>query len=278
MNKAAFRTLAMPEKDLHQYLSKPRISFCSWEWPFCIHNCSPGFQMKRSREWSAWQQVWYIWASDTYSYGIPIQYSTKCEIWKYWLSPANCGSGLALLLFFNPHKRRRIQCNSQLPKLFLYYQQRRFESWNVLDSSTLWEWGVDCTLWLPVINCYSFRSNCLTEPELCFVLSADFQDFGWAQQGDGSHFQGTDLAPDSDFRETWGCPEYFFKPEPFFLAWTKTEKPIPLSSVCKTERGWAELCVLDNIFKLWNIYWCSLLIDLTLSNDLRGHIICGADT
>lgn len=49
MNKVAFHTLAMPEKDLHQYLSKPRISFCSWEWPFCIHNCSPGFQMKRSR-------------------------------------------------------------------------------------------------------------------------------------------------------------------------------------------------------------------------------------
>lgn len=192
---------------------------------------------QKGREWSVWQQVWHIWASDTYSYGIPIQYSTKCEIWKSWLSPANCGSGLALLLFFNPHKRRRIQCNSQLPKLFLYYQQRRFESWNVLDSSTLWEWGVDCTLWLPVINCYSFRSNCLTEPELCFVLSADFQDFGWAQQGDGSHFQGTDLAPDSDFRETWGCPEYSFKPEPFFLAWTKTQKPIPLSSVCKTERG-----------------------------------------
>lgn len=87
------------------------------------------------------------------------------------------------------------------------------------------------TLWVPVINSCNLT-------KLCFMLSVDFQDFGWAQRGDGNHFQGTDLALDSAFKETWGCPhsEYFFKPKPFSLAWTKTNTQFQFAlTVCKTE-------------------------------------------
>lgn len=109
------------------------------------------------------------------------------------------------------------------------------ESWNVLDSYTLQErvvlYGYP---WLiPVV-----LSQVVSDTKLCFVLSVDFQDFGWAQQGDGFHFQGTDLALDSAFKETWGCPdsEYFFKPKPFSLAWTKNKNQLQFArTVCKTE-------------------------------------------
>ena len=112
--------------------------------------------------------------------------------------------------------------------------------WALKCVGFLYTWITSGTLWVPVINSCSFKSRCLTDTKLCFMLSVDFQDFGWAQREDGIHFQGTDLALDSAFKETWGCldSEYFFKPKLFSLAWTKTQNHLQFAqTVCKTTEG-----------------------------------------
>lgn len=48
------------------------------------------------------------------------------------------------------------------------------EPWNVLDSCMGWERGVGCALQVSVINSSSSKSKCVKEPQLCFVLSAEY--------------------------------------------------------------------------------------------------------